>query len=57
MAKRVPEMIKKARGHDVSPEEVGPPNAEPKGVWRVLRNSVLLAVVVFAAIFTGYFVL
>ena len=57
MPKRVPEMVKKARGRDVSPEEIGPPNAEPKGVWRVLRNSVLLTLVVFATIFTGYFVL
>ena len=56
MAKQVPDMVKKARGREVSPEEIGPPNAEPKGIWRVLRNSVLLAVALFVLIYVGYVV-
>ncbi len=56
MAKEVPEMVKKARGREVSPEEIGPPNAEPKGIWRILRNSVLLTVALFALIYLGYVV-
>ena len=56
MAKKVPEMVRKARGREVAPEEIGPPNAEPKGIWRVLRNSLLMAVALFALIFVGYVV-
>lgn len=57
MAKQVPDMVKKTRGEDVSPDDIGPPNAEPKGVWRVLRNGIVLTVCLFVALFIGYAVL
>ena len=54
VTKKVPQMVKKARGRDVSSEEIGPPNAEPKGVWQVLRNGLLLIVCIFAVLFVNY---
>lgn len=53
MSNEVPEALKKVHGEEISPEEVGPPNAESKGVWRILRNSLIVVVVVFAVILLG----
>lgn len=46
----VPEIAKKVHGEEITPEEVGPPNAESKGVWRILRNSLIAVIGIFAAI-------
>lgn len=53
MSNEVPEALKKMHGGEISPEEVGPPNAESKGVWRILRNSLIAVLAVFAAILVG----
>ena len=50
MQNDVPEIAKKIHGEEITPEEVGPPNAESKGVWRILRNSLIAIVGIFAAI-------
>lgn len=50
MQNDVPEIVKKVHGEEIAPEEVGPPNAESKGVWRILRSSFIAVVGVFAAI-------
>ncbi len=53
MSNEIPEALKKMHGEEISPEDVGPPNAESKGVWRILRNSLIAVLVLFAAIFVG----
>lgn len=40
--------------HGRSPTE-GPPNAEPKGTWRILANSTALAIVALAVATAIYF--
>lgn len=50
MRNEVPEVVKKIHGEDIMPEDVGPPNAESKGVWRILRNSLIAVTGIFAAI-------
>ena len=50
MQNDVPEIAQKVHGEEIAPEEVGPPNAESKGVWRIFRNSLIAVVGVFAVI-------
>ncbi|SFI50196.1 hypothetical protein [Albimonas pacifica] len=53
----VPDMVKPELNDPADPSEVGGAQAEATGVWRVLRNSLVLAVVAMAAIAIGYTVL
>ncbi|MDF2231645.1 hypothetical protein P2H44_03675 [Albimonas sp. CAU 1670] len=53
----VPEMVKPELNDPQNPAEVGGANAEATGVWRVLRNSLGLAVAVMVVIAIGYAVM
>lgn len=55
--KEVPKALEGELSERKDPSELGGPNAEPTGVWRILRNGLILAVVamVGVAIFAGVF--
>ncbi len=53
----VPEIVKPELNDPSDPTEVGGAQAEATGVWRVLRNSLVLAVVALAVIAVGYTVI
>lgn len=42
--KKVPDQLKDETDHG-DPKTLGNANAEPTGVWRILRNSVFLTIV------------
>jgi hypothetical protein len=47
----VPEAVRKESRDPENPADIGGPQAEPKGVWRVLRNSALLAILALALVY------
>ena len=46
----IPDAVKPELDDPDQPDEIGGSMGEPRGVWRILRNSVLLAVVALAAV-------
>ncbi|MGM0584604.1 MAG: hypothetical protein ACQEUZ_08135 [Pseudomonadota bacterium] len=46
----VPEALRNESEHPDEPYDIGGPDAEPTGAWRVLRNSVWLAVIALALV-------
>ncbi len=48
--RKVPKMLEGEMSARKDPQELGGPNAEPTGVWRVLRNGVVLAVASLVAV-------
>ncbi|MAS45683.1 MAG: hypothetical protein CML46_10075 [Rhodobacteraceae bacterium] len=53
-ASETPEMLKAEMSDPTDPSTIGGANAEANGVWRVLRNSAVLAVVAMAVIAVVY---
>ncbi|WP_339947368.1 hypothetical protein [uncultured Albimonas sp.] len=53
----VPDMVKPELNDPSDPTEVGGAQAEATGVWRVLRNSLGLAVAAMVVIAIGYTVI
>ncbi len=45
-----PKILKDEVTSNGASETEGPPNAEAHGIWRILRNSLLLAFVAFAGV-------
>jgi len=50
----VPEMVRPELNDPSNPAEVGGAQAEATGVWRVLRNSLVLALAAMLVIAVGY---
>ena len=48
------ELPKHLEKRDYDEEEVGEAHGEVTGAWRIVRNGVILAVVIFAGIYFAY---
>jgi hypothetical protein len=53
----VPEAIKPESNDPDDPHDIGGPQAEPTGAWRILRNSVVPLVIIMAIIYIGYLII
>ena len=52
--KKIPDALRDQLSDAQDPAELGGPNAEPTGVWRVLRNSLLLGAAALALVGVVY---
>jgi hypothetical protein len=50
----VPEAIKPESRDPDDPHDIGGPQAEPTGVWRILRNSLIPVVIILALVYIVY---